>query len=424
MPDGALPSPPTTDTALRTLYWLRWVFIAGQAAVLLWAPRLLGLTPERGLLIAIIAALAFVNLGVALRLRFGFPSPRWEAPLHLTGDILALTALLYFSGGPTSPFVSLYLVPLAIAAAILPPLQAFALAALCALTYSGLMWSYRPLAHPHGDAFDLHVLGMWINFMFSALLIAGFVTALAGALRRRDQALARARERSLHDQQLLSLAALAAGAAHELSTPLATMLLSVGELEAQVSDPQARRDLATLRAQIALCKERLGELLTQHPGQLAADEEPRALHLWLEELAANWRLLRPDVELRCDIAPSCRDLRLCPPPTLAQGLQSLLDNAVDAAHAAGQRQIGLQAQARDERLYLAVTDPGAGPVPDARLGSFRFSTKPGGHGLGLALARFAAEQLGGRLELTARPGGGAQATMELPLRGLAADARA
>ncbi len=159
-------------------------------------------------------------------MRRGGPVGDAELFFELLADVGCLTALLYLSGGSTNPFVSLYLLPLTIAAAALPARYAWSMAGLTVTGYTLLLFFFRPLGHDqsmHSSAFNLHILGMWITFLVSAMLIASFVTTMSASIRVRDRELAAARERALRDEQVLALGTFAAGAAHELGTPLATI---------------------------------------------------------------------------------------------------------------------------------------------------------------------------------------------------------
>src|SRR5690606_5688492 len=172
--------------------------------------------------------------------------------LHLLTDCALLTAMLYLAGGATNPFVSWYLVPIAIAAATLPIRSTALLTGLCLLAYPVLMTSYLPLAilspqqevlalhdmaggelsHPQhamhlamDSGVNWHLAGMWLNFGLSALLITWFVTRMAAELRHQQAELAAIREQHLRDAQLLGIVTLAAGTVHELATRLSTMAI-------------------------------------------------------------------------------------------------------------------------------------------------------------------------------------------------------
>ena len=215
-------------------------------------------------------------------------------------DIAALSALVFFSGGATNPLVSLLLPPVAIAALTLPPRCVAAIGVATVAAYSALMVFHIPL--PLSDASRatrLHLLGMWLTFAVSALMIAWFVERMTRLIRQRDAELAAAREQALRDERIMAIGTLAAGAAHELGTPLATMALLAGEL---VRDPQlppaAREDIALLRQQIAACKEiitglslRAGAERLENPGRLPVDR-------WLDGVRQRWHALRPQAQSR------------------------------------------------------------------------------------------------------------------------------
>ena len=169
-----------------------------------------------------------------MRLRRKLPVSSVEFFAQLMVDVFALTALLYFSGGSTNPFISLYLLPLTIAAAALPWAYTWVMAAITISCYTLLLFYYVPLPHDHEEhnsEFNLHVSGMWLAFVLSTVLIAWFVVKMGISIRERDKDLASAREQALRNEQLIALGTLAAGAAHELGTPLATMAIVSGELQ-------------------------------------------------------------------------------------------------------------------------------------------------------------------------------------------------
>ena len=191
--------------------------------------------------------------------------------MHLFSDVLILAALLYFTGGSTNPFVSLFLLPLTLAAAALPGRYTWAIATAAVICYSFLMVWYFPIPHQHGINFNLHVLGMWFGFVLSAILISYFAVKMSATLRERDRALALARENALRDERLVSLGTLAAGAAHELGTPLATMAVLAKDLESECAGrPGVAEPFQVLRGQIARCKDILSQLAVS-AGQARAE---------------------------------------------------------------------------------------------------------------------------------------------------------
>jgi two-component system sensor histidine kinase RegB len=162
-------------------------------------------------------------------------------------DLVALAILLYLSGGAANPLISFLLVPVAVAALSMPGRLTAVVALLAIAIYSlAHVGVYLPL--PVADAergARLHLGGMWLTFVVSATMIAWFVARMTASIHERDSRLAAAREQALRDERVVALGALAAGAAHELGTPLATMAVVIGELEQEPClDADARTDLA------------------------------------------------------------------------------------------------------------------------------------------------------------------------------------
>ena len=300
---------------LRRLLLLRVLVVLGPCVMLLWLR--FGLTPPQPLPFLAVAlflgwgALAFVAVHPFARRRK--PVTAWELFALLQLDVLALALLLFFSGGASNPFVSLLLLPPIVAAALLPAGQVWAMAAVTVALYTALMFHYQPLPGIltcYSPGFQIHLWGMWLVFAISALLIAGFVARLATALRLRDRQVAQLREQALRDEQILTLGLFAAGAAHELGTPLSTIAVLAREMEhSHGDDAELRADLGMLRQQVDACKAILGDLLRS--ANLTADRETtQPLDALLEQIRARWQLLRPGVPLavRCSrvIAAACR----------------------------------------------------------------------------------------------------------------------
>ena len=176
---------------LRRLLVLRNIAVLGQMLMLLLVVYGLGLDLPARAIGGAIALLALLNLLTWLRLQRTWPVTDAELFAQLLLDVLALTVMLYFSGGSTNPFVLVYLLPITLTAAALPGFYTWIMAAITVACYSLLMTAYRPLPHvytQHGSDFDLHVLGMWLAFVMSAGLIAYFVVKMSQTLRDRDHA--------------------------------------------------------------------------------------------------------------------------------------------------------------------------------------------------------------------------------------------
>ena len=346
-----------------------------------------------------------------------------ELFLQLLLDVATLSGLLYLSGGSTNPFVSLYLLPLVIAATTLPPRYAWSMAAVTAICYGLLFFSSLPIAatHPqHAEAyFHLHVIGMWVNFLLSAGLIAFFVGRMAQAIRVRDAELATQKEIALRNERIVALGTLAAGAAHELGTPLSTMAVVLNELAQDHADePELSRDLLTLGQQVAVCKQTITRMVAAAGEARAEGGGAQAVDEFLRETLENWRLLRPSVTLAERLRGPTPGPTILNEHTLRQAIINLLDNAADASP----HSVELDCSWGVDRLRLEIRDRGPGLDAEVRtrVGNGFFSTKPHGqgNGIGLLLAKATFERLGGRLRLDGRSGGGVRALLELPLDSL------
>lgn len=376
---------------LGMLVALRWCAITGQAltivTVVKWLQASLPLWPM-GIAIAMLAAF---NLHASLRLRRGGEPASAEIFLHLAVDIVVLAFLIGCSGGPANPFTSLFLLPIAFAALALPRRWILATALLCGLGYALAAAFGRPLPHLQGpmDGFDLHLLGMAVNFLISAGVFVYFLSRMAEQRSHRERELAQLRERFARDEGILALATHAASVAHELNTPLATMLLTLEELQQRPLSPDIAPDIDLLQTLADTCRERVRELA--HAAEFDQGVDP-------EQVIARWSLLRPIIQLK---RPAIAAAGLRVDAAVGHLLQALLDNAADASRSTGSNQITLCLDSDETWLNGEIIDHGQGfdpkhaPLP----GTLFRSDKPQGLGVGLALSHATIERLGGRLTI-------------------------
>lgn len=420
-----------TLTAMRRLVAVRWWVLAAAALAVPGLPVLLDIALPIVPMLSVIGATLAWNALSARRLRLATEANAGELFSQLGFDIAFLAVLLFFSGGATNPLVFLLLPPVAAAALTLPACLAAGIAALAVAAYSLLMVNFVPL--PFDDparAARLHLTGMWATFVVSVALIAWFILRMTATIRRRDADLAAAREQALRDERVLALGTLAAGAAHELGTPLATMAVLAGELVHDSRlDAAARADIELLGEQIGRCK-RIISGLVERAGAPRADGDNGADgaaavermrgDVWIEAVHAGWQARRGeggDGGCRLEIVGAGDTPLLAIEPTLEQGIANLLDNA---ARAGGP--VVLRAGWDAATLFIEVRDGGDG-FPDAVLhaaGGRPFPVHAGGSGIGLLLTRATVERLGGRLMLSNPRDGGGLARIELPLARIAA----
>ena len=406
---------------LRRLVVLRGMAVGAQLLTLACVWKLLKMELDWPAMLLTVAALAAINLLTWLRLRSDRPVANPELFAQLCVDVLALSVLLYYGGGSTNPFISLFLLPLVIAAATLPQRYTWFMASLTAACYSALMFYYQPLPHNHHDhnsdsAFSTHVMGMWLGFFISAMVVAYFVTQMAQAVRGRDEQLARAREDILRNERIVALGIQAAGAAHELGTPLSTMAVVIGELQHDLTANQTglRDSLAILDEQVRGCKRILDKVLSH--AQDSGDATLQTVDSLMTEVLDEWQLLRPTAKYQYQ--KSNTSAQLDADTTLRAALMNLLNNAADASP----QGIEIVSRCDATHFILTIVDHGAGLSEEVarRAGSAFFTTKSAGRGLGLFLANATIERLGGTVRLSNHPQGGVSTELALPL----AEARA
>lgn len=431
----------TGHSHLRRLFLLRCGAILAQFATLFLVDRFLSHNFAWAPMLGAVCFLTLMNALTWWRLSLDFPVNNLELFLQLSVDVLVLTVLLYYSGGSTNPFVSLYMLPLVIAAATLPRRHTWGMAALTLACYTLLMVWYVPLPNGHAqqgqavamqgmdhsqhimaapaattpsspleDAFNVHVLGMWLGFVISAVVVAYFAVEMARAVRSRDEQLNRGREDTLRNERIVALGTQAAGAAHEMGTPLSTMSVVIGEMRRDCQDPEQQSNLVILDEQVKNCKRILDSLLSN--ALETGSEMP--LEEFFRNVLSEWQLLRPTVHYRFQV----NSLQPSPPMradvALRPALLNLLNNAADASP----DEMDILLSWDEERTTLVILDHGPGLTSEAaaRAGSAFFTTKQDGRGLGLFLANATLERMGGSVRLFNREGGGATTEVMFPLR--------
>jgi len=386
---------------LRALCTLRWVAVTTQASTLMaaWA---LGVALPWSALLPAIAALAGFNLYALWRCQRQLSVRVPEAFAHILVDVAVLTWIIGCSGGVSNPFGPLFLLPVALSALALPLNWTLAITATCVAGYALTWWIDRPLPPLAVGQIDLRPWGMAANFVLSVGVIAYFSTRLIAERERREHELAALRERFTRDEGIIALATHAASVAHELNTPLATLMMLVDEIEAAPgqADPE---DFSSMRQLLALCRERVRALA--RPAETA---EPAGLELG--RLLTQWQLVRPGIALsRRGNAPD--DLII--ERDIGHLLLVLLNNAADASASTGQQRVELDIKLERGTLSGDIRDYGTGFTDTRLLPALFDSSKPDGMGVGLALSHATIERLGGRLSFTSRPDG-AQVRFEVP----------
>jgi two-component system sensor histidine kinase RegB len=397
---------------LRTLVRLRWLAVIGQAAAVMSVSIGLGYQLPLVMCLAAIGLSALLNIFLTLKWRSGQMLSTRATGLLLAYDVVQLAVLLYMTGGLENPFAFLFLVPVTVSATSLTLRWTIALGFM-AFAFSTLLAVYHiPLPWRGGDAFALpptYILGMWIAILcgtgFSAIYarrMAEEARVMSAALNATEMVLAR-------EQRLSALDGLAAAAAHELGTPLATIALVAKELKREMPPSSAHaEDIDLLISQTARCREILAKLSNREQAEDTIYGQVKISSL-LEDLVAPLRGSDVTIDVTCD--GDGGEPVLLRNPGLAYGLSNILENAIDFAES----KVIVSAHWTVSHISLLVSDDGAGfnEFIFDRLGDPFVTTRPGydgteqseekpgheGMGLGLFIAKTLLERTGASVVL-------------------------
>lgn len=408
---------------LRLLIMLRWIAVAGQVVTVAAVHILMGVVLPLGWMLAVLCGLVLWNIVSSMRWRAGRPIAGVELFAGLMVDVLALTAQLYLSGGASNPFISIFLLQVILGTVLLEVRWAALLAAATTAAFVILTFVHQPLDVPrlHEGRVSLHVMGMFLCFILTAGLLLIFLARIAANQRVRDFKLAELKRRAAEEDHVVRMGLLAAGAAHELGTPLATLSVILNDWkrsELLRKDADAREELQTMLTQLERCKIIVSGIL-QSSGELRGEGTVRTtVRGFLDEAAADWASLHPTARLdyRNAFQP---DRAVVADMALKQVVANLLENARETDADA----IALTAVRANDVLQITVEDNGPG-FDDAildRLGQPYLTTKSKpGSGLGLFLVVNVVRKLGGAVSAENLKGGGARVTLRLPLDALGA----
>ncbi len=413
----------TSESRLRmqTIVRLRWFGVGGQliaVAAVYWG---LGFMFPVASCLVLIAVSAWVN--VFLRTRY--PARYRLSPAFATGvlayDIAGLAALLYLTGGIENPFTFLIVAPVTVSAATLPARNTIQLGILAATATLLLVWMHLPLPWWVHGGFALpriYKLGILASVVAGMVFLALYAARLSKESRQMSAALAATEHILAREQRLHALDDLAAAAAHELGTPLATIAVVTKELERESGlAAHVREDIALLRSQADRCRDIL-QKLTRSPGGQDPHHVSLPVTQLLQEAAAPYRMGRVKVEITAQPADTVPSSLLPEPigerrPGVIYGLGNLIENAADFAR----EHVTVAARWDEREVEITVADDGPGFAPEIMdtLGEPYVTTRgadtrtedadpeAGGLGLGFFIAKTLLERSGGRLALANQP---------------------
>ncbi|MCK4492537.1 MAG: sensor histidine kinase [Methylococcales bacterium] len=437
---------PKTQLSVReNLHWLfilRNLMISSEAAILFLAIFGFGLKLPQTELLFVILSIITVNIYTWLRLKTNEDVTELEIFSHLIVDVCGIACLLYLTGGASNPIIWVFLLPLIVTGILLPQTYAWYMVMLTSSAYTILIAYNIPLPVLEPDIsdpklissdvlhqlhlmsnqkyFNLHIFGMWSGFVFSAGLVAYFVVELSKTVREQERTLAEARENELRNERVVSLATLAASAAHDMGTPLGTMAIITHEVLQDYSEqqfPDLHEKTQILEQQIKRCKSALS-VMSESGGEMRA-ESGTIMDLvdYIDEVLLQWRTHNPKTKLSLVVKPSIHlPSKLIAERTLTHSIINILNNAAEAT--IENKGIELHTYWDNQEVNLEIRDFGKG-LPETLLrykGLEPMGSRKQGLGVGLFLACTTIKQLSGRIEFYNHPKiGGGCVRISLPL---------
>jgi two-component system, sensor histidine kinase RegB len=414
------------DSRLRlvTIVRLRWFAIIGQIGTIMVVSLLLQFPLPLGPCLAMVALSAWLNVFLVVRYPARQRLSIGPATLLLAYDIVQLTVLLYLTGGIENPFTMLLVAPVTVSAGSLPPRNTTLLGIMSALAIALLSTNHLPLPWYPGLRLDLpqlYQVGYLAAVAACMLFIALYAWRLSKESRQMSAALAATDLVLAREQKLHALDGLAAAAAHELGTPLSTIVLVAKELERECHPMSPmREDLTLLRSQAMRCREILAKL-TRAPSEQDPLHANLAVRELLDESAAPYRAHMTRIVIVSAPRSGVTGEGAHEPigerrPGVIYGLGNLIENAIDFA----MEEVEVKAEWTDRLVQISIIDDGPGFPADVMdtLGEPYVTTRATGGrmgdgestgmGLGFFIAKTLLERSGATLLL---------ANQELPLRG-------
>jgi len=409
---------------LQRLLLLRSFVAASGLVIFLLFQALSNLQGPVAFILSIVMAIfASVIFGI-WRLRAASVISNAEVFGHLLFDVFFLVLLLVNTGGASNPLISYLLVLLAVTATLLPKpyVNSFAIAGIAIYTFFIFLdFQVEHQQNMKGQemSFQLHLVGMWVIFVVSAILISVFITRMASTIKVREATLAKSRENEIRNEQLVAIGTLAAGTAHALGTPLSTMAVLLTELDrSDVNDlniNDVKEDISLLKQQVTRCKNSLAELTRYYNKDSSESNLPVLLSVFSAEIKDYIINIHPTSKIDFDTA-CAPDIKVASDLSLKHAIINIIENSIKAANNKVLVRFSTSESISDQ-LEIAISDDGPGIPAEVleKVGEPFISMRKESMGIGIFLANAAVQKLKGTIELFNLKQGGAKTLIKLPL---------
>ncbi len=415
-----------TRLGLQRLLWLRALVTLLSILGMLVIQNISNIAISLYLIFTLIGAVA-ISIAIGYwRLQQATVISQRELFCHLLVDVVLLSALLQNTGGASNPLISYLLVLLAVTSTLLPAayVYTFSIGGILIYTYFLLLeisgeHSMGDMATDQGSVFELHLVGMWIIFLVSAILISVFLTRMASAIREREYNLAQARENEIRNEQLVAIGTLAAGTAHALGTPLSTMavlLNDLAELDAEdLNNAAVKEDIFILKQQVTRCKDSLNQLIRYYHKDNSSEIENIQLVDFVNDIQDYLTNIHPMASIEFNIQGK-PDTVVASELSLKHAVINIIENGIRAANE--KVVVGFKIDDTElDSIEISINDDGPGIPANImeNMGEPFISTRKDSMGLGIFLANAAVQRLGGTIEMFNLKIGGALTLIKLPL---------
>ena len=407
----------TNRQNLLQLIWLRLIAIIGQILTILFVEFFLKIDLTLNLMFLVIVILAIVNCLSFYRYKFKKNISDKSLFFELIFDVLALGFQLYFSGGISNPFISLFLLQVIISAILLQRIYAWLTASLTLICYVFLSFNYQEVHafhHQNGDLINLHLHGMLISYVIAGILILIFITKIIKNLKDCDHKINILKQQALEKKQLINMALLTTSTAHELGTPLSTISVIISDWKEMNLAKDLQQDIATIEKQVTRCKKILSDILSSTGKKRLEKATLTPLQVAFDNLITQWCESRNPKNLIYNFRGESTK-KIIIDEILMQAFFNIFDNALEASP----NFIAIEAVITKNNFIVSVEDQGKGFDQDLikEIGKANLSSK-NSSGLGLFLALNALQNISGDLKFENLVTIGAKVSITIPLKNL------